>query len=126
MDFDKKYLSIIQKPKTPHNTGQYLTHMNSNNENDIGFVENFDLEELCGQPAIKQKDIELDMELELDYDEETDNISSKRKRFMSCELQADLFHHDDLFMRNTDGEENGFDIKKYKSSLFSPEINNKL
>lgn len=59
LDFDTKFLKIIQKPQTPHNTGQYITHIfnsthsggsqvdNSNSNNNTGMF-NLDSCFACG------------------------------------------------------------------------------
>ncbi len=85
-NFEKKY-NLIQQPKSPHNTGQYLIHMfNSKKKNDI-----FNFEEINEIPLNLKRSVNEVLfnnidEMEFDLDEALGIESNhKRERYMSAE-----------------------------------------
>jgi hypothetical protein len=91
LDFDNKFINLIEKPQSPHNTGQYICHvhnqgkkkekMETDNENLIGLEEGICLK----GSMLNEKEIEDEMEIDLDF-EDIDISLNKRKRIMSVEI----------------------------------------
>ena len=96
MDFDTKFLKIIQKPQTPHNTGQYITHMfNSNHsssqvDNINNNNETFNLDNCfgCGSMLDYSNNTPQD---NFDIDDNLNCIfypQTRRQRYMSCDITS--------------------------------------
>ena len=137
LDFDKKYINLIQKPQTPHNTGQYITHMfNSKKQKNIFDFEDIDeIAQCCNiQNKINEENNNDDnMELDLDEALGLENVVHKRNRYMSCEynfeqiknkLNLEKKQSDDIiYNNNNDNDNNNFDnndlnMKKFNSAIY--------
>ena len=105
LDYDNKFIKLIEKPQSPHNTGQYICHVHnqgkkkekndSDNENIIGIDEGICLK----GSMLNDKDITDEMDIDLDF--EDINLSlNKRKRIMSVEInyENELEKHKDYLL----------------------------
>ena len=139
LDFDKKYINMIQKPQTPHNTGQYITHMfNSKKQNNIFDFEDIDeIAQCCNvQNKINEENNSFDdMELDLDEALGLESVVPRRNRYMSFEYNLEqtknklkLFEKklsDDIINNNNSDnkdnnicDNNDLEFKKFKSDIF--------
>ena len=113
LDFDNKFIKLIEKPQSPHNTGQYICHVHNqgkkkekndlDNENIIGIDEGICLK----GSMLNDKDITNEMDIDLDF--EDINLSlNKRKRVMSVEINYDdeLEKHKDYLLGKKQNETN--------------------
>ena len=113
LDFDNKFIKLIEKPQSPHNTGQYICHVHNqgkkkekndlDNENIIGIEEGICLK----GSMLNDKDITNEMDIDLDF--EDINLSlNKRKRVMSVEINYDdeLEKHKDYLLGKKQNETN--------------------
>lgn len=115
LDFDTKFLNVINKPKTPHNTGQYITHIFSSKQKKYDYINEDNLEDVCSYGSMMNND---DIEM-IDLDGGIEPFSIQRKRFMSCDLQERESHGNFINNQkdlNIDNQDLGF--KKYSSSIF--------
>ena len=120
LDFDTKFLSVIAKPKTPHNTGQYITHVfNNSKQKDLGFINEEDIDDVCCYGTMIDND-NVDM---LDMNLEIEPFSNQRKRYLSCDVN-DMESHK-LFLSNQSELELGGDLqlKKFSTSIFGDNPN---
>ena len=113
LDYDNKFIKLIEKPQSPHNTGQYICHVfnqgkkkeknDLDNENIIGIDEG-----ICMKGSmLNDKDITDEMDIDLDF--EDINLSlNKRKRIMSVEInyENELEKHKDYLLGKTQNENN--------------------
>ena len=142
LDFDKKYINLIQKPQTPRNTGQYITHMfNSKKQKNIFDFEDIDeIAQCCNIQNINEEKHNFDdMDLDLDEALGLESVVPKRNRnrYMSFEYNLEqtknklkLFEKkecDDLIIDNNNNYENkdnnicdgdDLEFKKYKSDIY--------
>jgi hypothetical protein len=113
LDYDNKFIKLIEKPQSPHNTGQYICHVHNqgkkkekndlDNENIIGIDEGICLK----GSMLNDKDITNEMDIDLDF--EDINLSlNKRKRVMSVEINYDdeLEKHKDYLLGKKQNETN--------------------
>ena len=113
LDNDNKFIKLIEKPQSPHNTGQYICHVHNqgkkkekndlDNENIIGIDEGICLK----GSMLNDKDITNEMDIDLDF--EDINLSlNKRKRVMSVEINYDdeLEKHKDYLLGKKQNETN--------------------
>ena len=113
LDYDNKFIKLIEKPQSPHNTGQYICHVHNqgkkkekndlDNENIIGIDEGICLK----GSMLNDKDITNEMDIDLDF--EDINLSlNKRKRVMSVEINYDdeLEKHKDYLLGKKQNEIN--------------------
>ena len=113
LDYDNKFIKLIEKPQSPHNTGQYICHVfnqgkkkeknDLDNENIIGIDEGICLK----GSMLNDKDITNEMDIDLDF--EDINLSlNKRKRVMSVEINYDdeLEKHKDYLLGKKQNETN--------------------
>jgi len=113
LDYDNKFIKLIEKPQSPHNTGQYICHVfnqgkkkeknDLDNENIIGIDEGICLK----GSMLNDKDITDEMDIDLDF--EDINLSlNKRKRIMSVEInyENELEKHKDYLLGKTQNENN--------------------
>ena len=115
LDFDTKFLNVINKPKTPHNTGKYITHVFSSKQKKMDYINEDNLEDVCSYGSmINNDDIEM-----IDLDGGIEPFSLQRKRFMSCDLQERESHGNFINNQkdlNIDNQDLSF--KKFSSSIF--------
>ena len=113
LDFDNKFIKLIEKPQSPHNTGQYICHVHNqgkkkekndlDNENIIGIDEGICLK----GSMLDDKDITNEMDIDLDFEDISLSLN-KRKRIMSVEINYDseLEKHKDYLLGKKQNEEN--------------------
>jgi hypothetical protein len=113
LDNDNKFIKLIEKPQSPHNTGQYICHVHNqgkkkekndlDNENIIGIDEGICLK----GSMLDDKDITNEMDIDLDFEDISLSLN-KRKRIMSVEINYDseLEKHKDYLLGKKQNEEN--------------------
>jgi hypothetical protein len=113
LDNDNKFIKLIEKPQSPHNTGQYICHVHNqgkkkekndlDNENIIGIDEGICLK----GSMLDDKDITNEMDIDLDFEDISLSLN-KRKRIMSVEINYDseLEKHKDYLLGKKQNETN--------------------
>ena len=110
LDYDNKFIKLIEKPQSPHNTGQYICHVfnqgkkkeknDLDNENIIGIDEGICLK----GSMLNDKDITDEMDIDLDFED----INLSLNKIMSVEInyENELEKHKDYLLGKTQNENN--------------------
>ena len=79
LDFDNKFINLINKPQTPHNTGQFLTHnFNIGNKKINNIIEEDDSNSLCVSGSmLNQNKNNLNECPDLDFDYDMNKFDTK-------------------------------------------------
>ena len=89
LDFDNKFINLINKPQTPHNTGQFLTHnFNIGNKKINNIIEDDDSNSLCVSGSMLNQnknnlnecpDLDFDYDMN-EFDTKTNNSTYKEQK----------------------------------------------
>jgi len=113
LDYDNKFIKLIEKPQSPHNTGQYICHIHNQGKkkekNDLDNENIFGNDEGICLKGSMLNDKEITDEMDIDLDFEDINLSlNKRKRIMSVEInyENELEKHKDYLSGKSQNEKN--------------------